>query len=99
MSETSLSYRDFCATLPESVTSDQERLLSVCKAAKVEVPLEDRFYVKNHTPKKSRFNADPQPTDYVVIPHPKGGRDFWVEKSDFPALIAAASTFSGTLSE
>jgi len=97
MSENNPTYDEFRATLPESVTSDTERLLNVCKAAKVDVPLAEQFYVKNHTPKKGRNHPNPEPIDYVVIPHTKGGRPFWVECSDWPALLKAANAFGETL--
>jgi hypothetical protein len=92
-----MTFEEFKSTLPESVTSDMEKLLAVCKAADVNVPLENRFYIKTHTPKKSAYNPEPQPTEYVVIPHPLGGRDFWVRKQDFSALLDGANTFRDTL--
>jgi len=92
-----MTFEEFKATLPESVTSDMERLLAVCKAAEIEVPLSERFYIKTHTPKKSKNNPEPEPTEYVVIPHPLGGRDFWVRKQDFPALLEGANSFKSKL--
>jgi len=96
-----MDFETFCATLPAEITDDRQCLLDVCKAAKVDVPLSKRFYVRNHTPRKSSFNPDPQPTDYVVIPHPRGDskRELWVEKSDFPNLLKAAADFSESLGE
>lgn len=92
-----MTFEEFKKSLPEDVTTDMEKLLAVCKAAGVEVPLENRFYVKTHTPKKSRNNPEPEPTEYVVIPHPLGGRDFWVRKQDFSSLLDSANTFRNTL--
>lgn len=88
-----MTFEEFKAKLPEDVTGDTEKLLSVCKAAGVDVPFDDRFHVKVHTPKKSRNNPDPQPTEYVVMPHPLGGRDFWVRKEDFAMLLDSANVF------
>jgi len=88
-----MNFEDFKANLPENVINDKEQLLAVCKAAKIDVPLEERFYIKIHTPKKSQNNPDPKPTEYVVVPHPLGGRDFWVRKEDFSALMDSAINF------
>lgn len=90
-------YEELCQTTPENIRKDPERFLKMCRAAEVKVPLFDRFFVKNHTPRKSPRNPDPQPTDYVVIPHPKGGRDLWVDKNDFPALLQAANQFGESI--
>ncbi len=92
-----MTFEKFKSELPESITGDTEKLLAVCKAADVEVPLGDRFYVKIHTPKKSKNNPNPQLTEYIVIPHPLGGRDFWVRKQDFSALLDSANNFRDTL--
>jgi len=92
-----MTFEEFRANLPENVTNDKEQLLAVCKAAGIDVPLDDRWYVKLHTPKKSRNNPDPKETEFVVIPHPLGGRDFWVRKVDFPALMDSAASFRSKL--
>jgi len=92
-----MTFDEFKASLPEAIVNDKERLLGVCKAANIEVPLDERFYVKTHTPKVSKRNPEPEATEYVVIPHPLGGRDFWVRKADFASLIAGANTFKDKL--
>jgi len=94
-----MTFEEFKKNLPVDVTTDTEKLLAVCKAAGVDVPLVDRFYVRTHTPKKSRNNPEPTPTEYVVIPHPLGGRDFWVRKEDFPSLLEGANSFRERLGE
>lgn len=94
MSEPTTSYEEFCQSLPESVRQDKEQLLRVCAAANVEVPLEERFYTKVHTPKKSRINPEPEPTNFVVVPNPRGGRrDLWVRHEDFADLLQAGIEF------
>ena len=92
-----MKYEDFKNSLPADVVNDKEKFLAVCKAAKVEVPIDERFYVKVHTPNKSRNHPNPKPTEYVVIPHPLGGRDFWVRKKDFGALLDGANKFKDEL--
>ena len=94
-----MTFEEFKASLPEDVVSDKERLLAVCKAAEIAVPLSERFYIKTHTPKKSKNNPEPGPIEYVVVPHPLGGRDFWVRKEDFGALIDGANQFRDKLPE
>lgn len=89
-----LTYEEFRATLPESIRSNHEQVLAICREAKVEVPLSERFYVKNHTPQQSKANPDPKPTDFVVVPNPRGGRrDLWVRKEDFPSFLSAGLEF------
>ena len=34
-----ISYQDFCSKLPDDIRADQQRLLNVCRAANVDVPL------------------------------------------------------------
>ena len=93
MSE-SLSYEEFCKSLPADVVQDKERLLKTCDAAGIEVPLEERFYTKNHTPRKTRNNPEPEPTNYVVCPNPRGGRrDLWVREEDFGQFLEAGIKF------
>jgi len=87
------NYADFKASLPEAVRSDKRQLLAVARAAGVEVPLEERFYLTTHTPKRTRDGSEPAPTEYVAIPNPVGGRDFWVRKSEFGNLVNALINF------
>lgn len=93
-----ITYEEFCATLPEAIRNDRAQLLNVCQAAKVEVPLSERFYVRNHTPKSSPRNPNPQPTDYVVVPNPRPSResrDLWVRKAEFANFLQAGIEFAG----
>lgn len=88
------TYEELCASLPDSIRENREQVLAICREAKVEVPLSERFYVKNHTPQQSKNNPNPQPNDYVVVPNPRGGRrDLWVRKEDFASLLSAGIEF------
>lgn len=89
----SMTYDELCEGLPENIRNNQEMLLGICKQAKVDVPMESRFYQKNHTPKANKNNPEPTEVEYIVVPSPQGGRDFWVRKEDFADLITGAIVF------
>lgn len=76
---------------------DHERLLSVAKAAGVEIPLDQRFYIKNHTPRKTKNNPEPTETEYVVLPSPSSSRELWVQRGDFNEFLQAAQSFKERL--
>lgn len=67
----------------------QEELVRTADTLKVTVPLSERVYVKRHRPKNSDSDID-----FVVVPNPVGGRDLWVRKSEFPALLASLNAFA-----
>ena len=89
----STTFDQFKASLPENVRSDQRQLLAVAKAAGVEVPYSERFYVVTHTPRKTKSNENPQPTEYVAVPSPTSSKDLWVQKSEFQKFLGALTAF------
>lgn len=92
-----MKFEEFKATLPDEVVSDREKLLRVCKAAGVDVPLSERFYLKKYTPRGNRHNPTPAETEFVVIPHPLSRRELWVRKEDFAKLLESAQEFKQKL--
>lgn len=87
-----VSYEEFCSKLPEDIRSNQQKLLSVCRAADVDVPLLERFYSKQHTPKPSRFEQNPTETTFVVVPG-KGRHNLWVRNQDYAEFAAAVVAY------
>ena len=89
----SVDYDTFKNALPENIREDRETFLKLCRDAKIEVPLVERFYLKKHTPQPSKYNKNPRETEYVVVPSPKGGRDLWVHKEDYASFVSAVSEY------
>jgi hypothetical protein len=88
MSENSgMTFQQLKERLGPSVT--REELLKTAKTLSVQVPLRERIYTKTHRPKGSEADID-----FVVVPNPVGGRDLWVRKSEFPALLADLNAFA-----
>ncbi len=94
MTDVKTTFSDLVASLPDSVRADRRKVLAVAKAAGVEVPYEERFYLTTHTPQKSSSNPTPQPTKYLAIPSPTGNRDFWVQSSEVGKLIEGLTAFA-----
>jgi hypothetical protein len=87
-----ISYEEFCSKLPEDIRTDQQRLMNVCRAANVDVPLLERFYTKQHTPKPNRFEQNPTETSFVVVPG-KGRHNLWVRNQDYAEFVAAVVAY------
>ena len=81
------TFEQFKASLPENIRSDRRQLLAVAKAAGVEVPYSERFYTLTHTPRKTKSNENPQPTEYVSVPSPTSSKDLWVQKSELAKFL------------
>jgi len=94
MSDTKTTFSELVASLPESVRADKRQVLAVARAAGVEVPYSERFYLTTHTPQRSARNPNPAPTEYLAIPSPNSGRDFWVQKSEVIKLIEGLTAFA-----
>ena len=92
-----MTFDDFKKTLPNEVVDDREKLLRVCKAAGVDVPLSERFYLKRYTPRGNRHNPNPAETEFVVIPHPLSRRELWVRREDFAKFLDSAQEFKQKL--
>jgi len=96
----SISFDEFRNRLPEDVRNDIQRLLNVCRAANIDVPLEERFYTKRHTPKVSDFNPDPSEAEFVVVPSTRGKHNLWIRKEhykDFANAVIAYGRREGLL--
>ncbi len=87
------TFEQFKASLPENVRSDRRQLLAVAKAAGVEVPYEERFYMVTHTPSKTKNNDNPQPTEYVSVPSPTSSKDLWIQRSEFNKFLSTLQAF------
>lgn len=87
------TFDQFKASLPENIRSDRRQLLAVAKAAGVEVPYSERFYTLIHTPRKTKNNENPQPTEYVSVPSPTSSKDLWIQKSEFNKFLASLQAF------
>ena len=89
----STTFEQFKASLPENIRSDRRQLLAVAKAAGVDVPYGERFYTLVHTPRKTKSNENPQPTEYVAVPSPTSSKDLWVQRSEFNKFLSTLTAF------
>ena len=94
MSDVKTTFETFVSSLPESVRADRRQVLAVCRAAQVEVPYKERFYLTTHVPQRSRNNPNPSPVEYLAIPSPTSGKDFWVQKAEVGTLLQALTSFA-----